>query len=128
MMKLAKSLLASMILLTGTAMAEPGIVEINIEGITFVPANVVVEAGQTVRWTNTSEMTHTVTLDPSLAANAENIIFPEGAELFDSGRLAPGAVYERTFTVPGRYRYICKPHERMGHIGEFEVVPAGTVR
>lgn len=111
----------------GAALAQQPPVEIKIVDMSFVPAMAVVEVGQVVRWTNTTAMSHSVTLDPALAADAANIVFPEGAETFHSGRLLPGAVFERTFTVPGRYRYICKPHEAMGHIAELVVVPPAAL-
>ncbi len=42
---------------------------------------------------------------------------PPGASPFDSGDLAPGEVYVRTFDVPGTYRCFCVPHERAGMTG-----------
>ena len=36
---------------------------------------------------------------------------------FDSGFIPPGGDYSYTFTVPGRYRYFCLPHEKAGMVG-----------
>lgn len=85
--------------------------------LTFTPDTVRVRVGQTVRWTNTSVLLHTVTADPTKAANASNVSLPQGAPVFDSGNLAPGAVFEYTFTTPGTYQYICIPHELANMIG-----------
>ena len=37
---------------------------------------------------------------------------------------APGAVWSHIFTTPGTYRYVCKPHERMGMMATVVVTPA----
>lgn len=83
----------------------------------FSPAVVRIRAGQTVQWRNTSPIGHTVTADPRLAKNPANVILPQGAEPFHSGNIAAGKVWQRTFTRPGTYRYVCLPHEQQGMIG-----------
>ena len=90
----------------------------------FEPKVVTIKAGQTVEWTNSSFLVHTVTMDPALAAYKKNVLMPAGAEPFDSDRLFPDASYRHTFTIPGTYRYFCKPHESTGMIGEIVVEPA----
>lgn len=92
----------------------------------FTRPQVTVRVGQTVRWTNGSAVVHTVTADPALAADPSVVILPDGAVPFDSGRLVPGATFEHTFTVPGRYRYVCLPHEAAGMVGT--VVVEGRAR
>ena len=48
---------------------------------------------------------------------------PERAEPFDSGSIDPGASFERRFTVPGTYKYFCKPHEGAKMYGWVRVEP-----
>lgn len=83
----------------------------------FTPDTVRIRVGETVRWTNSSDVVHTVTADPGKTVNRSNVNLPGGASTFDSGDIAPGAVFEYTFTVAGEYRYICVPHELAGMVG-----------
>lgn len=89
----------------------------------FTPGTIRISAGETVTWRNTSDLPHTVTADPSKAMDPSNVSLPDGAETFDSGTLNPGDVFERTFTVPGTYRYVCLPHEAAGMVGTVIVEP-----
>ena len=94
----------------------------------FDPETTTIETGETVRWTNTSEVDHTVT------AYEDKI--PAGATYFASGGfeseraarnhvteglIAPGAEYEHTFEAPGTYEYYCAPHESSGMVGTVQV-------
>lgn len=84
----------------------------------FGPSRVDVLPGETVRWQNVSERSHTVT-----------------AAEFDSGDLGPGVAFERVFTAPGVYPYGCVLHPSMaGEVGvarvlldplPLQAVPAG---
>lgn len=87
----------------------------------YVPEEVTIQAGQTVVWTNTSSMFHTVTNDPALAQDRSHAQLPEGAQPFNSGNIAPGDVFQHTFEVPGTYVYFCIPHEAMGMVGKIMV-------
>lgn len=104
------------------------VVEVSIVAMAFVPADLEICVGQVVRWTNNEPanvprpMRHTVTADPSLAFDPAHVTLPVGVEPFDSGALLPGQTFERTFDVAGEYNYICRPHERMGHLGRLVVV------
>jgi plastocyanin len=89
----------------------------------FRPATVRIRTGQTVQWRNTSPIGHTVTADPSHVKNPANVALPDGAEPFHSGNIAAGEVWQRTFTIPGTYRYVCLPHEQQGMIGTVIVDP-----
>jgi plastocyanin len=64
----------------------------------FSPNQLDVVVGTTIVWTNNGQMTHTVTADD---------------ETFDSGRLAPGRTFQRTFTTPGPIAYHCTIHDTM---------------
>ncbi len=66
---------------------------------TFFPKTVTVTRGTIVKWTNKSFFsTHTSTSNTGL---------------WNSGRVAPGASYSRTFKRSGTYRYHCSFHSGM---------------
>jgi plastocyanin len=69
---------------------------VSIVNMAFAPLQVTVKVGETVQWTNNDTVAHTVT----------------GAD-FDSGQLAPGAIYTHTFTKPGVFNYKCTNHPTM---------------
>jgi plastocyanin len=89
----------------------------------FDPQIVTVRVGQTVRWDNKSFIWHTVTDDPAEAKKPEDAALPPGADAFDSGKVAAGDSYSRTFSVPGTYKYFCRPHESYGMTGQVVVQP-----
>ncbi|MBD3219136.1 MAG: hypothetical protein GF310_12750, partial [candidate division Zixibacteria bacterium] len=74
------------------------IVDVSIPGFNFDPADLAVETGATVRWTNNHTVNHTST---SLDG------------IWDSGTLAPGESYSYTFNNPGYYEYDCTFHPSM---------------
>lgn len=98
------------------------------EDFGFDPKTKTIETGQTVTWTNTSDVDHTVT------AYGDKI--PDGATYFASGGfeseraartnvteglIAPGNEYEHTFEEPGTYEYYCVPHESSGMVGTVQI-------
>ncbi|WP_394349426.1 plastocyanin/azurin family copper-binding protein [Haloferax sp. KTX1] len=94
------------------------------EDFEFDPKRSKISAGTTVRWTNDSEVGHTVTAYdgriPSDAAYfASGGFGSETAARNDisGGLLASGDTYEHTFEVPGTYEYVCIPHESSGMTG-----------
>jgi len=68
------------------------------------PSQLDVLPGQTVRWTNVSNRTHTITSDD---------------RLFDSGDLPGGSNFSFTFPSVGTYRYHCTIHPAI--TGEIDV-------
>jgi len=65
----------------------------------FTPATQRVAVGDTVTWTFTDDDHSTTSL-------------PGQADRWDSGIEADeGATFQKTFTKPGRYQYVCTPHE-----------------
>jgi plastocyanin len=90
----------------------------------FDPDTVRVQVGETVRWTNSSIIVHTVTADPDEATKDESVRLPEAAAPFDSGDMDPKATFQHTFEVPGTYRYFCIPHEGTKMYGTVIVEPA----
>jgi plastocyanin len=74
--------------------------EWNVEAFNFrfSPANRQVAVGDTVTWRFTDDG-HSATSRPGQG------------EQWDSGTRGAGAIYKHTFTRPGRYEYVCTPHE-----------------
>lgn len=72
-----------------------------IRGFAFTPDTLRIVAGTTVAWVNCE----TPNIDPHTATAT--------AGEWDSGYLAPGAKYTRTFAVAGRFGYACLPHPFM---------------
>jgi plastocyanin len=97
-------------------------------GFGFAPKTVTVEVGETVTWTNESDVGHTVT--------AYEDQLPDGGAFFASGGfesesaarthvseglVGSGGEYEHTFDEPGTYDYYCIPHESSGMVGTVRV-------
>jgi plastocyanin len=76
-----------------------------------------------VEWRNTGGVSHSVTDDPSHAANKDDAARPTGAAPFNSGSIMPGGSFRHTFDMPGKYRYFCMSHENDHMIGEITVLP-----
>lgn len=74
--------------------------EVRIENYAFMPAEITVKAGETVKWTNAEKRV------------SHSILFtgPGGLE---SERMFPGESWERRFDAPGRHPYTCGPHPEM---------------
>jgi plastocyanin len=87
----------------------------------FMPADLTVARGGTVVWTNTGQMVHSVTDDPSKAINKTDAVLPSGAQPWDSGLINAGQTFSHTFDVPGQYAYFCIPHETLGMVGRITV-------
>jgi plastocyanin len=84
-------------------------VSVSIIDTAFSSADITVNVGDTVKWTNTGAVPHTVTSTSSGP--------------LDSGQLAPGATYQFTFTEVGTYNYKCLNHVTM--TGVIRVVSGG---
>jgi plastocyanin len=74
------------------------VVRAGMRSLAYAPARIEVAAGTTVEWTNQDPLAHTVTAD-------------DGS--FDSGLIAPGGRWRRTFDTPGEYPFTCTPHPFM---------------
>jgi plastocyanin len=72
--------------------------QVAIKGFAFNPAEVTINVGDTVTWTNDDSANHTVVAD-----NGE----------FKSGDLGQGATFSFTFTKAGAYPYKCGVHPNM---------------
>lgn len=87
----------------------------------FQPATVTVARGTTITWLNVGTVPHTVTDDPTKAANPSDSVLPAGAQPWDSGMIAGGENFSHTFDTPGQYVYFCIPHESLGMVGRITV-------
>lgn len=76
--------------------------------LTFEPDTIEIEAGTTVRWTNSGTVDHTATSRDDLF----NEEIPAGSEA------------SFTFDEPGTYEYYCIPHENVGMTGTVTVTAA----
>ncbi|HEY5093701.1 MAG TPA: cupredoxin family copper-binding protein [Candidatus Eremiobacteraceae bacterium] len=73
-------------------------VAVKITNFAFSPQKVVIPVGGSVTWTNNDDVAHTATATDSS---------------FDSGNLANGQSWTKTFTKAGKYSYICTYHPNM---------------
>jgi plastocyanin len=103
----AAAVAVSIALVSATATASSE-VPVTIVSRAYQPAELTVEDGQTVIWTNRGFGPHTVT-----ALGGE----------FDSGRLNAGESFKVTFTTPGAFAYKCTVHPSMK--GSVTVLPPG---
>ncbi len=72
--------------------------DVMIKDFSFQPSSINVTNGTTVTWTNDDSVEHTVTSSDGI---------------FNSGNIAPGKVFNFTFTKPGKYQYQCLIHPSM---------------
>lgn len=109
--------LAALLALAPLASAQT-VHDVTTSGLDFVPANITIEVGDTVRWTMGGTF-HTVTDEPNL-----------GPPLFDAALPLAGQVFEFTFdqaaidTSPrpgGVYNYVCTPHQVFNMVGSVTV-------
>lgn len=75
-------------------------VEVSIQDYKYVPAELKVKAGTTVKWTNNEKRV------------SHSVLFT-GPGGFESERFFPGESWQRTFDKPGVYAYTCGPHPEM---------------
>jgi plastocyanin len=83
----------------GSGGAAAGGGEVTMKDIKFDPANVTIDAGQTVTWTNDDSVGHDVTGDD----------FKSG----DAGAMQNGDTFEHTFDAAGTFDYVCSVHPGM---------------
>jgi plastocyanin len=86
-----------------------GVVVVRVrQNLTFDPADVTIERGQTIRWASEDAMLHTVT--------------PDGHSEWSEASLGQvGARFEHTFSSAGDFPYFCAPHQSAGMTGVIRV-------
>lgn len=80
---------------------------VRVKNLAYGAGTVTITAGTVVEWVNDDPLEHTV-------------VAVSGG--FDSGLIAPGAVWRHRFDLPGTYAYTCRPHPFMK--GTVVVLPA----
>ena len=99
-----KSIVTGLLLLAMTCPASAGSdnpVVIIIKDYKFIPQQVTIKPGQTVRWENHEKRQyHSVWFEALGEDEPEDYLFPDDS-------------YERSFETPGEYPYQCGPHPEM---------------
>ncbi len=75
-------------------------VEVEIQGFKFIPQEITVKAGTTIRWSNREKRQY------------HSVWFEQAGDP-EPGYFFPGESYERSFDKPGVYPYHCGPHPEM---------------
>ena len=94
--------------------AAPAVVTVHMTaGMRFDPADVTINAGETVEWINDAGVPHTSTSGTACT--------PDGG--WDSGTLNSGQRYSHTFSAAGTFPYYCTFHCAAGMTGTVTVNP-----
>ena len=104
-MRAALAALVASLVFVASGSTEPVERLVTIPGKFYAPGKITALVGDEVTWRNDDSSTHTVTADD---------------RSFDSGDVAPGTTFTRTFATPGVYAYHCSIHRFMH--GEIDVV------
>ena len=100
-MRLTRLALAPITALAALGAAAPSLaadVGVGVTDYDFTPKTQAIGVGDTVTW-NFTEKDHSTTSRPGQA------------ERWDSDVRAAGTTFQKTFTKPGRFQYVCTPHE-----------------
>lgn len=79
-----------------------GTVEVMISDFAYSPAEVTIQVGESVTWTNQDSAPHTAT--------------GQDRDVLQSGTLNQGESYTQTFDTPGTYEYFCEFHPNMSGV------------
>lgn len=82
--------------------------DVEVSSNVFTPADITIELGDTVTWTNVSGV-HNV--------DGRQMSYPGNPASFYSGPAGDGWTFSHVFDVPGFYDYECNPHTGMGMTG-----------
>ena len=85
---------------------------VNTAGLTFSPANITINVGDTVTWNNTGG-SHNV--------NGTVATYPSNPASFGNGVAGAPWSFSYVFTIPGLYNYQCDPHAGLGMVGTVQV-------
>ncbi len=105
-------------LVPGCAQAPPpqaGVTDVQMQNIAFVPGDVTIKQGESVRWTNLDILPHTSTSGNPGGSDA-------GA-IWDSGFLNSGQSFTRQFNEVGEFVYFCRVHPIMMRDAKVIVIP-----
>lgn len=79
--------------------------EVSIRDFAFQPMEVRIKVGQTVRWVNNGEFTHT-----STSGNPGDV---DAGSVWDSLDIPPGESFPHTFNEIGEFPFFCRNHNTM---------------
>ena len=91
-------LIAVIVLALLSTVQAQDVVIVEMRDYQFVPAELTVKPGTTVRWVNTERRQYHNIWFKAEGKPAEHYLWPEES-------------FERTFEQPGSYSYVCEPHE-----------------
>ncbi len=86
--------------------------EVTVQSNTFTPADLTIDVGDIVEWTN---------IGGSHNVNGTSVTYPDNPEEFGNS-VGAGWTYSFTFTTAGFYNYQCDPHFSFGMFGTITVV------
>lgn len=93
---------------------EEGVTEVDIKNFAFVPKEVRIKVGESVRWTN---------LESGPARHTSTSGSPGATDgLWDSGSLSPGESFTRKFEDAGEFVYFCTIHRTMAAMRDAKVI------
>ncbi len=100
---------------TGQSTAETSTVTVEIKDLQFIPAEMTITAGTTVRWINLDPVDHDVTSGVSVTGrktrDMKQTKFPDNK--FASGLFSQNKSFSVTFDAKGEYNYYCNIHPFM---------------
>lgn len=99
-MRLSRVLLLIGILALAPVLASATEYFVSIPGFEFSPADLTINVGDVVTWTNDHSVNHTSTSD-------------DGGATWDSGVIPPGGSFSFTFDNAGTFPYLCTIHPFM---------------
>jgi plastocyanin len=88
----------------------PGTFSVNIQDYDYAPSSITITAGQSIRWTNTGAVLHSVTSD-SVGAFSSAYLNGAGTDVY--GQPTAGGTYTRKFSSAGTFPYHCGVHDYM---------------
>ena len=88
--------------------------DVQMIGASFSPANITIQQGDIIKWTNNSGLFHTSTSGAGCVADG----------LWTSVLLPPLATFQFTFNNAGAFPYYCIPHCLIGMVGAVTVQAA----
>ena len=94
----------------------------------FIPDELTIKAGDTVRWINGNGAPHNVQFKPGTVPDGAQAVLNAAmanriGDMNGQLMMAPDAVYEIDFTgAPvGEYPYVCTPHELLGMVANLTI-------
>ncbi|MBN2520895.1 MAG: T9SS type A sorting domain-containing protein [Bacteroidales bacterium] len=92
--------------------------DVTVKNTTFSPADLNINIGDTVRWTN---------IEGSHNVNGTQITFPSNPESFGNS-VSEGWIFTHVFNISGKYNYQCDPHAAFGMMGSIIVGEVTNIR